>query len=114
MRYSSIKSTRIAPLIYYNASMAKLSDKQVKTRLIKAKGWALNAAGEITKTYVLPGFPQSLMFASAVGVLAESMQHHPDITIKYDKVTLSLITHDDGGISEKDFELAKQVDALPV
>ena len=100
-------------LTHYNDAMAKLSEKQVKNRLTKAKGWTLNAAGEITKTYALPSFPQSLMFVSAVGVLAESMQHHPDITIKYDKVTLALITHDDGGISEKDFELAKQVDALP-
>ena len=94
--------------------MAKLSDKQIKNRLTKAKGWTLTAAGEITKTYTLPGFPQALMFVSAIGVLAEAMQHHPDITIKYDKVTLALTTHDDGGISENDFALAKQVDALPV
>jgi len=93
--------------------MAKLSDKQIKNRLTKAKGWTLTLAGEITKTYTLPGFPQALMFVSAIGVLAEAMQHHPDITIKYDKVTLALTTHDDGGISENDFALAKQVDALP-
>jgi len=93
--------------------MAKLSDKQIKNRLTKAKGWTLTPAGEITKIYTLPGFPQALMFVSAIGVLAEAMQHHPDITIKYDKVTLALITHDDGGISENDFALAKQVDALP-
>jgi 4a-hydroxytetrahydrobiopterin dehydratase len=48
-----------------------------------------------------------------VGVLAEAAQHHPDITIKWNRVTLSLTTHDAGGISEKDFNLAKQIDALP-
>ena len=96
--------------------MAKLSDQQIKTRLTKAKGWKLDTSGEmgaITKTYKLPGFPQALMFVTAIGVLAEAMQHHPDITLKYDQVTLVLSTHDDSGVSPKDFELAKQVDGLP-
>ena len=107
------QKTAAANILHYNQPMAKLSDKQVKNRLTKAKGWTSSSAGEITKTYTLPGFPQSLMFVSAVGVLAESMQHHPDITIKYDKVTLALTTHDDGGVSDKDFALAKLVDGLP-
>jgi 4a-hydroxytetrahydrobiopterin dehydratase len=93
--------------------MAKLTDRQVKARLAKAQGWSLNDAGEITKTYTFTGFPQSLMFTTAVGVLAEAAQHHPDITIKWNKVTLALTTHDVGGLSDKDFNLAKQVDALP-
>jgi len=93
--------------------MAKLTDRQVKARLAKAQGWSLNSTGEITKTYTFSGFPQSLMFATAVGVLAEAAQHHPDITIKWNKVTLALTTHDVGGLSDKDFDLAKQVDALP-
>ncbi len=93
--------------------MAKLTDKQIKNRLAKAPGWALSAAGEITKTYTLAGFPQSLMFATAVGLLAEAAQHHPDITIKWNRVILALSTHDVGGLSDKDFDLAKQIDALP-
>jgi 4a-hydroxytetrahydrobiopterin dehydratase len=93
--------------------MAKLTDRQVKARLAKTKGWTLNNAGEITKTYTFSGFPQSLMFTTAVGVLAEAAQHHPDITIKWNKVTLALTTHDADGLSDKDFDLAKQVDALP-
>ncbi len=93
--------------------MAKLTDKQIKNRLAKAKGWTVNAAGEITKTYMFAGFPQSLMFTTAVGVLAEAAQHHPDITIKWNRVILALTTHDAGGLSDKDFDLAKQVDGLP-
>ncbi len=93
--------------------MAKLTDKQIKTRLAKAKGWTVNGAGEITKTYTFAGFPQSLMFTTAVGVLAEAAQHHPDVTIKWNRVILALTTHDVGGLSDKDFGLAKQVDALP-
>lgn len=73
----------------------------------------MNAMGEIEKTFVLPGFPQSLMFVMAAGLLAEATQHHPDITIKWNKVTLALTTHDAGGLSEKDFDLAKQINALP-
>jgi 4a-hydroxytetrahydrobiopterin dehydratase len=93
--------------------MTQLTEKQIKTRLSKTKGWKTNAAGEIEKTFVLPGFPQSLMFVTAVGLLAEAAQHHPDITIKWNKVTLALTTHDASGLSEKDFDLAKQIDALP-
>ncbi|MFC1465995.1 MAG: 4a-hydroxytetrahydrobiopterin dehydratase [Candidatus Brachytrichaceae bacterium NZ_4S206] len=93
--------------------MTKLDDAQIQERLAQAEGWRLNEAGEITKTYTFNGFPQSLMFATAVGVLAEAAQHHPDITIKWNKVTLALTTHDAGGLTDKDFDLARQIDALP-
>ncbi len=93
--------------------MNKLDSGTVKTRLAGLTGWAMNDAGEISKAFTFSGFPQSLMFATAVGVLAEAAQHHPDITIKWNKVTLALTTHDAGGLSEKDFDLAKQIDALP-
>ena len=93
--------------------MTKLTEKQIRTRLSKIKGWHTNTTGEIEKTFALPGFPQSLMFVTAVGLLAEAVQHHPDITIRWNKVTLALTTHDAGGLSEKDFALAKQIDALP-
>jgi 4a-hydroxytetrahydrobiopterin dehydratase len=92
--------------------MNKLSDKQVKNRLAKAKGWALTPAGEISKTYTLAGFPQAVMFTSAVGVLAEAAQHHPDITIKWNRVILTLSTHDAGGLTDKDFDLASKIDAI--
>lgn len=93
--------------------MNKLSETDVQAKLATLAGWALNDAGEITKTYVFSGFPQSLMFATAVGVLAEAAQHHPDILIRWNKVTLSLTTHDAGGLTDKDFELAKQIEGLP-
>ncbi|MFN4292926.1 MAG: 4a-hydroxytetrahydrobiopterin dehydratase [Thermoflexales bacterium] len=93
--------------------MAKLNEAQIQERLAQAEGWRLNEAGEITKTYTFSGFPQSLMFTTAVGVLAEAAQHHPDITIKWNKVTLALTTHDAGGLTDKDFDLARQIDALP-
>lgn len=91
----------------------KLSAQDIQAKLATLPGWSLNDAGEITKTYVFQGFPQSLMFATAVGVLAEAAQHHPDILIRWNKVTLSLTTHDAGGLTDKDFELARQIEALP-
>ncbi len=93
--------------------MTKLNETQIQAQLAQLAGWRLNDAGEITKTYAFSGFPQSLMFATAVGVLAEAAQHHPDIVIKWNKVTLALTTHDAGGLTEKDFDLARQIDALP-
>jgi 4a-hydroxytetrahydrobiopterin dehydratase len=93
--------------------MVKLTAQQIKARLSKAKGWQVNPDGDIEKTFVLPGFPQSLMFVTAVGLLAEAAQHHPNIAIKWNKVTLALTTHDAGGLSEKDFTLAKQINRLP-
>jgi 4a-hydroxytetrahydrobiopterin dehydratase len=93
--------------------MGKLTDKQIKNRMAKARGWTINSAGEITKTYTLSGFPHALMFATAVGVLAEAAQHHPDITIKWNRVILALSTHDAGGLTDMDFDLAQQIEALP-
>lgn len=97
--------------------MTKLTEQQIAARLAESAaglaGWTLNDAGEITKTYTFSGFPQALMFATAVGVLAEAAQHHPDITIKWNKVTLALTTHDAGGLTDKDFDLARQINALP-
>jgi 4a-hydroxytetrahydrobiopterin dehydratase len=77
-------------------------------------GWVVNEAGEISKTFAFSGFPQALMYISAVGVLAEAAEHHPDITIQWNKVTLALTTHDAGGLSEKDFDLARQIDRVPL
>lgn len=93
--------------------MEMLGADAVAARLAGLSGWTLNDAGEMSKTYTFSGFPQSLMFVTAVGVLAEAAQHHPDITIKWNKVTLALTTHDAGGLSDMDFDLARQIDALP-
>ena len=92
--------------------MAKLTSDQVRGRLSKAAGWSLNDAGEITKTFELSGFPQAVMFVNAVGLFAEAAGHHPDIVIKYRRVSLSLSTHDEGGLTDKDFDLAAKIDGL--
>ncbi len=93
---------------------APLTASQIELELRRIADWKLNSQGEIEKTFVLGGFPQSMLFANSVALLAESKNHHPDILIQWNKVRLSLSTHDSGGLTAKDFELAALVNALPV
>ncbi|MBX0330055.1 4a-hydroxytetrahydrobiopterin dehydratase [Oscillochloris sp. ZM17-4] len=93
--------------------MSKLSDDEVETRLEDLVGWA-RQGDLIVKTYKMPSFPAALAFVINVGFLAEAAGHHPDIDIRYNKVTLSLTTHDAGGLSAKDFDLAVAADDLMV
>ncbi len=93
---------------------APLTASQVELELRRIPDWKLNSQGEIEKTFALGGFPQSMLFANSVALLAESKNHHPDILIRWNKVRLTLSTHDSGGLTMKDFELAALVNALPV
>jgi 4a-hydroxytetrahydrobiopterin dehydratase len=90
----------------------KLANDEVATRLGTLGGWSLRrGGGAIERTYALPTFRAALAFVAFVGELAEAKNHHPDIDVRYNKVTLALSTHDAGGITAKDFELARLVDA---
>ena len=93
---------------------AKMTPNQIDLALKELTDWKINSNGEIEKTFVLTGFQQSLLFVNSVGLLAESKNHHPDILIQWNKVRLSLITHDSGGLTGKDFELARMVNLLPI
>jgi 4a-hydroxytetrahydrobiopterin dehydratase len=92
---------------------AKLTASQVDLELKRLPDWKLNSSGEIEKTFQVTGFPQALVFVGAVGVLAEARNHHPDILIQWNKIRLSLTTHDAGGLTMKDFELARELNAIP-
>jgi 4a-hydroxytetrahydrobiopterin dehydratase len=76
-------------------------------------GWELNAKGEIQRQLKFKDFRGSMLFVGAVAHLAESMDHHPDILIQWNKVTLSVLTHSAGGLTDLDFRLASGIDALP-
>ena len=88
-----------------------LPQTEIDPLLAAFDGWS-QTGNEIRRTFVLPSFPAALMFASAVGQLAERADHHPDILISYRKVTLTLSTHSAGGLTEKDFSLAAQINAI--
>jgi 4a-hydroxytetrahydrobiopterin dehydratase len=68
--------------------------------------------GVIARTFQFKDFPAAMKFVDTVALVAEQVQHHPDIDIRWNKVTLALTTHDAGGLTEKDFALARKCDAL--
>lgn len=89
--------------------MQKLSDDQIQAELVKLPDWS--ETGEaIQRTYGFADFVQSMGFVTRVAEEAEKSKHHPDILIRYNKVTLTLSTHDAGGITAKDFALAAKAD----
>ena len=66
----------------------------------------------LVREFELPSFPAAIEFVDRLAELAESENHHPDIDIRYNKVTLTLITHDAGGLTPRDTQLAKEADAF--
>lgn len=91
--------------------MEKLTSSQIKTALASVPDWKQRDAS-ITRTFQFKDFPAAIKFVNAVADAAEKAWHHPDIDIRWNKVTLTLSTHDAGGLTEKDFNLAKQFDGL--
>jgi 4a-hydroxytetrahydrobiopterin dehydratase len=107
--------------------MARLTSEQVETELAAAPGWALDNApdgapgkatdkapdgGAITRTVTRKDFRDSLLYLNAVGYLAERANHHPDVEVSWNKVTLTLSTHSEGGLTARDFALARQINDL--
>ena len=91
--------------------MPKLSPDEVEESLKAVPEWAL--VGEaIQRTFQLKDFMQAMKFVGQIAEAAETANHHPDILIRYSRVTLTLQTHDAGGITDKDFGLAAKADAL--
>ncbi len=86
-----------------------LDEAQVQEGLKKLQGWELTD-GAIVKLYKFKDFQEALTFVNRVGALAEEADHHPDIDIRYNKVTLTLVTHSAGGLTEKDLALAGAID----
>jgi 4a-hydroxytetrahydrobiopterin dehydratase len=89
--------------------MAKLTTEAVQVALKKLSGWNLKDEA-ICKQYTWPSFPDAIKFVNQVADLAEQADHHPDILINYRRVTLTLSTHSEGGITQKDFDLAGQIE----
>jgi len=89
--------------------MAVLSETAIAAALSSLPGWRVDD-GELRKTYTTPSFVAALALVNRVGGLAEAAGHHPDITINYNRVTFSLVTHDQGGITDKDVAFAAQID----
>jgi 4a-hydroxytetrahydrobiopterin dehydratase len=91
--------------------MDVLPDEEIESRLGELSGWS-REGDSITKEFELDDFVGSVKFVDRLVEPAEDMGHHPDLSISWDKVRVSLSTHAAGGITENDFELAKRIDAL--
>ncbi len=91
--------------------MKVLSDEEVLSRLGALPGWKIED-GMLVKTFKFKDFRAALHFVNRLGDVAEEAGHHPDIDIRYNRVRLSLTTHDAGGLTGKDFDLAGQAQKL--
>jgi 4a-hydroxytetrahydrobiopterin dehydratase len=91
--------------------MSAISEADARMRLSEIPGWDVGDKSLVRKLS-LPSFPDAIAFVVKVAFVAEAADHHPDLAINYRRVTLTLWTHTEGGITEKDFALAKAIDKL--
>lgn len=92
-------------------NLSKLSSEQISLYLRKLAHWR-NENNTLVKTYLFSKFTDSIQFVNQIAEIAESTNHHPDLLIQYNKVKITLTTHDEGGITGKDFLLAEQIESL--
>ena len=86
-----------------------LPESEIQSEIATLDGWELRD-GRLRKQFTFRTFLRALAFVNSVAYLAESAGHHPDITINYNKVTLRIITHSEGALTDRDFALARQID----
>jgi 4a-hydroxytetrahydrobiopterin dehydratase len=93
------------------AEARRLSDEEIQAALDGLSDW--NREGDaVVRTYRLKDFATAMNFVNAVAELAEAARHHPDIDIRYNRVRIALSTHDAGGVTRRDIELAEGIDGL--
>jgi 4a-hydroxytetrahydrobiopterin dehydratase len=85
-----------------------LTSAEIKEALQKIPGWTLQD-GKLTREWTFKDFIQAMEFVNKIATLAEAAGHHPDIDIRYNRVHLSLVSHDAGGITQRDANMAKQI-----
>ncbi len=91
--------------------MPLLDKDEVQERLSSLPDWR-EQQGEIVRHFKFPDFVSAVDFVNSVAVKAEAAGHHPDIDIRYNKVRLALVSHDAGGLTQRDFDLAAAIDGL--
>jgi len=89
--------------------MAKLNSEQIAQKLRALPGWEYKN-NAISKTFKFKEFLPGIEFVQKVAEIAEAADHHPDITINYTRVTFSCTTHDAGGVTDRDFKLADNIE----
>jgi 4a-hydroxytetrahydrobiopterin dehydratase len=89
----------------------KLSDLEIQRALGTLSGW-MRRGDALTKTYTFERFADGIAFIDRVAKVADQMNHHPDIDVRYTKITMTLSTHDAGGITSSDLKLAESMEGL--
>ncbi|HOJ03604.1 MAG TPA: 4a-hydroxytetrahydrobiopterin dehydratase [Bacteroidota bacterium] len=89
--------------------MALLTASQLDAQLATLDGWSI-VNGQLHRVFVTPTFHRAIALVVQAGMLADVADHHPDIDIRYNRVTFALSTHSEGGITEKDVALARGID----
>lgn len=89
----------------------KLPESEIGKRLKTLSGWKI-ANGKLEKEFMFANFPTAVLFVNKLVDPCEDLSHHPSVTINYNRVRLSLFNHHAGGLTEKDFLLAQQIDEL--
>lgn len=93
--------------------MSALTSAEIANRIeTLGNGWALNERGHLYKEFSFHNFLEPLAFANQIAPIAEDMQHHPDLIIRWGSMAIEIWTHDVDGITSKDFELAKKIEEL--
>jgi 4a-hydroxytetrahydrobiopterin dehydratase len=87
----------------------RLTKGEIEERIKSLEGWKRDG-DEIEKKFQFPDFRQAMVFVNRVAEAAEDVDHHPDIKISYNKVKMSLSTHSEGGVTDRDFDLAGRID----
>jgi 4a-hydroxytetrahydrobiopterin dehydratase len=91
--------------------MARLNNEEIEQRLGELDGWERDGDA-IARTFELDDFKDSVEFVNRLTAEAEEMNHHPDLAISWNKVTVTITTHSVGGLTADDFELAKRIATL--
>jgi 4a-hydroxytetrahydrobiopterin dehydratase len=89
-----------------------LTDPEIDKALAELPGWTRSASAKvdiIQRVFEFPDFVQAMQFVNKVAEAAESANHHPDIDIRYNKVTMALTSHDSGGVTHRDIKMAKKI-----
>ncbi|MES2394195.1 MAG: 4a-hydroxytetrahydrobiopterin dehydratase [Acidobacteriota bacterium] len=93
--------------------MEKLSEEALAKAVERLEGWSLQA-GELVREFKFADFVGAMAFVNRVATEAEAAGHHPDIDVRYNRVRLGLVTHDSGGITEKDVEMAGRLNGVSI
>lgn len=91
--------------------MAVLTDAEIQKELTSLNGWQRNG-GAIQRVFRFPDFKAAMQFVNKIADAAEQANHHPDIDIRYNTVTMSLVSHDSGGVTQRDVRMAGTINKI--